>query len=370
MRTGDSGIGPGMRTLFHFTGSGKGINMSFSSDVKKEIASGIPAAGHCRTVSLAVLLRSVGRFVTGPGGEYRLYLNEDNREALRKCFTLIRKTSNISTVSNVSMTPAEGESRDQRGWVRTELPSDTVKELAQKIGVCDSSGYLRRENSLIVAPELLRRSCCRRNYLGTLFLCCGSVSNPRKEYHLEWSCTDREQASQLQEILLSFGKEAKAVLRKKFYVVYLKDSTDIVDLLNLMGASVSMMEMENQRILKELRNSVNRRVNCEAANIGKTVSASRKQINDIRFLEEAGILRTLPESLRKMAELRLQYPDTPLRELGDLAVPPIGKSGVNHRLRRLTEIAQKYRTDPRNAERDPQAGNKKYSDSAVKESVE
>ena len=342
MRTGDSGIGPGMRTLFHFTGSGKGINMSFSSDVKKEIASGIPAAGHCRTVSLAVLLRSVGRFVTGPGGEYRLYLNEDNREALRKCFTLIRKTSNISTVSNVSMTPAEGESRDQRGWVRTELPSDTVKELAQKIGVCDSSGYLRRENSLIVAPELLRRSCCRRNYLGDLFLCC----------------------------LLSFGKEAKVVLRKKFNVVYFKDSTDIVDLLNLMGATVSMMEMENQRIFKDLRNSVNRRVNCEAANIGKTVSASRKQINDILFLEKAGILRTLPESLRKMAELRMQYPDTPLRELGDLAVPPIGKSGVNHRLRRLTEIAQKYRMDSGNTDNDPGAGNQKRSDSAVKESVE
>jgi hypothetical protein len=106
-----------------------------------------------------------------------------------------------------------------------------------------------------------------------------------------------------------------------------------------------MMEMENQRILKELRNSVNRRVNCEAANIGKTVSASGKQISDILFLEERGILRTLPESLRKMAELRLQYPDTPLRELGELAVPPVGKSGVNHRLRRLSEIAQKYRTD-------------------------
>ena len=159
-----------------------------------------------------------------------------------------------------------------------------------------------------------------------------------------------EQASQLQEVILSFGIEAKVVLRKKLYVVYVKDSNGIVDLLNLMGAPVSMMEMENRRILKELRNSVNRRVNCEAANIGKTVSASGKQISDIRFLEEKGVLKTLPESLRKMADLRLQYPDTPLRELGELAVPPIGKSGVNHRLRRLSMIAEKYRTDPRNAD--------------------
>ena len=237
-------------------------------------------------------------------------------------------------------------------------------------GICDSGGNLSAEKGLTVAPRLLGRSCCRKNYLRDLFLCCGSVSDPRKEYHLEWSCAGREQALQLQEILLSFGKEAKIVLRKKFYVVYFKDSDEIVELLGLMGAPVSMMEMENQRILKELRNSVNRRVNCETANIGKTVSASRKQISDIRFLEESGILRTLPESLREMAELRLQYPDTPLRELGDLAHPPIGKSGVNHRLRRLSEVADKYRTKTQSAERPAPAGTGKLSDSAVKESVE
>ena len=341
--------------------------MSFSSDVKAEIAADIPSAKHCRITSAAVLLRCLGRFERDPDGNYRLYLSQDNGEALRKCFTLVCKTSNIRTVS---WSPADDKRRELRGWIQADLSSDTVRELAQKIMVCDSAGNLSGDSTLVVAPELLRRSCCRKNYLRDLFLCCGSVNDPRKEYHLEWSCASKEQASQLKEILLSFGKEAKIVLRKKFNVVYFKDSEDIVELLNLMGAPISMMEMENQRILKELRNSVNRRVNCETANIGKTVSASRKQINDIRFLEEAGILRTLPESLRKMAELRLQYPDTPLRELGDLAVPPIGKSGVNHRLRRLTEIAQKYRTDPRNAERDPQAGNKKHPDSAVKESVE
>ena len=321
--------------------------MSFSSDVKKEIASDIPAAKHCRTASLAVLLRCAGHFERDRDGAYRLYLSEDNREAFRKCFTLVRKTINISTVS---CSTAEREGREQRGWIRTDLSSDKVKEIAQKTGLCDSAGDLCEEDGLLVPAELLKRSCCRRNYLKDLFLCCGSVSNPRREYHLEWNCTESAQASQLQEILLSFGKEAKVTLRKKSIVVYFKDSTDIVDLLNLLGATDSMMEMENQRILKDLRNSVNRRVNCETANIGKTVSASRKQINDILFLEKAGILKTLPESLRKMAELRIQYPDTPLRELGDLAVPPIGKSGVNHRLRRLSEIAQKYREDSGSAE--------------------
>ena len=316
--------------------------MSFSSDVKAEIARDIPSARHCRTASLAAILCCLGRFEIDPDGGYRLLLNADNEEAVRKCFTLVRKTINIGVVS---CSVADDSCRERRGWVQIELPSDTVVRLAQMTGAADSSGSLRMNRNVKVADDLIRRRCCRRNYVRDLFLCCGSVSDPRKEYHLEWSCSSQEQALQLQGVLLSLGKEAKAVLRKKFYVVYLKDSTDIVDLLNLMGAPVSMMEMENQRILKELRNSVNRRVNCETANIGKTVSASRKQIADIRFLEESGILRSLPESLRKMAELRMQYPDTPLRELGDLAEPPIGKSGVNHRLRRLSEIAEKYRTD-------------------------
>ena len=340
--------------------------MSFSSEVKAEIASDIPSAKHCRIASAAVLLMCIGRFEKDPDGKYRLLLSQDNGEALRKCFTLVCKTSNIRTVV---CSPAYTGGREPRGWLQADLSSDTVRELAQMIRACDSSGNLREDGCCTVPAELLGRSCCRRNYLRDLFLCCGSVSDPRKEYHLEWSCDSKEQASQLKEILLSFGKEAKAVLRKKVHVVYFKDSEDIVDLLNLMGAPISMMEMENQRILKGLRNSVNRRVNCETANIGKTVSASRKQIIDIRFLEDSGILRTLPESLRKMAELRLQYPDTPLRELGDLAVPPIGKSGVNHRLRRLTEIAEKHRSDSRSGKQVSGAGQEKQPDSAVKESV-
>lgn len=340
--------------------------MSFSSEVKAEIAFDIPSARHCRIASAAVLLTCIGRFERDPDGKYRLLLSQDNGEALRKCFTLVCKTSNIRTVM---CSPVNSGGREPRGWLQADLSSDTVRELAQKIRACDSAGNLRGDDDCTVPAELLGRSCCRRNYVRDLFLCCGSVSDPRKEYHLEWSCDSKEQASQLKEILLSFGKEAKAVLRKKVHVVYFKDSEDIVDLLNLMGAPISMMEMENQRILKGLRNSVNRRVNCETANIGKTVSASRKQISDITFLEESGILRTLPESLRKMAELRLQYPDTPLRELGDLAVPPIGKSGVNHRLRRLTEIAEKYRSDPRSGKQVFRAGQEKQPDSAVKESV-
>ena len=317
--------------------------MSFSSDVRAEIASDIPSARHCRNASMAAILSCIGRIEQEPDGSLRLFVNFDGRDSVRKLFTLIRKTINIGSVLWLSADP-NIDCREMRGWMEAGLPADAVKELAVRLKLLDSDGKLRAESGMTAAPELLIRSCCRKNYLRDMFMCCGSISDPRREYHLEWNCSREEQASQLQEILRSFGKEAKTVFRKKSCVVYFKDSTDIVDLLNLMGAPVSMMEMENQRILKELRNSVNRRVNCEAANIGKTVSASRKQIEDIRFLEETGILKTLPESLRKMAELRMQYPDMPLRELGDQAQPPIGKSGINHRLRRISELARKYRS--------------------------
>ena len=340
--------------------------MSFSSDVKAEIAADIPSARHCRTASIAAILSDLGRFEQEENGDVRLFLNMDNPDAGRKFFTLVNKTFNIRNGLCIS---ADKGCREARGWVPSGLPTKITGELARRLKLIGSDGRLRNDGRMTVSPELLKRKCCRRNYLRDLFICCGSVSNPSKEYHLEWNCSSTEQVSQLKEMLMSFGKEAKTVFRKKCYVVYFKDSADIVDLLNLMGATVSMMEMENQRILKELRNSVNRRVNCETANIGKTVSASRKQISDILFLEEKGVLKTLPESLRKMAELRVQYPDVPLRELGDLAVPPIGKSGVNHRLRRLTDLAQKYREGTLNTELRIDSVNAEESDSVVKERV-
>ena len=137
---------------------------------------------------------------------------------------------------------------------------------------------------------------------------------------------------------------AKTVRRKKYFVVYLKDGEEIVNLLNVMGAHVSLMEFENQRILKEISNSVNRRVNCETANIAKTVSAAAKQVEDIILIRDTSGFGGLPQNLREMAQVRIDYPDASLNELGSYLEPPVGKSGVNHRLRRLSEIAEKLRS--------------------------
>ena len=138
--------------------------------------------------------------------------------------------------------------------------------------------------------------------------------------------------------------DAKIVERKKHYVVYLKEGSQIVDILNVMEAHVALMELENVRILKEMRNSVNRQVNCETANISKTVNAAVKQLEDITFIRDHAGLDSLPDNLREMALLRLEHPEAPLKELGTYLNPPVGKSGVNHRLRKISEIAEEMQT--------------------------
>ena len=175
------------------------------------------------------------------------------------------------------------------------------------------------------------------------FLGAGSISDPQKGYHMEFVCQDEAKALQLQQVIQGFAVDAKIVIRKKYYVVYLKEGTAIVDLLNIMGAHVSLMNLENLRIVKEMRNSINRRVNCETANISKTVNAATRQIEDIEYLRDHYGLHKLPAALRQMAEVRLEYPDAPLKELGEYLDPPVGKSGVNHRLRKLSELADKIR---------------------------
>ena len=160
---------------------------------------------------------------------------------------------------------------------------------------------------------------------------------------MEFVCENEIHAKQIQQVICSFEIEAKIVRRKKYYVVYIKEGAGIVDLLNVMGAHLSLMQLENLRVEKEVRNSINRQVNCEAANITKTVNAASKQIEDILFLQKSYGLSNLPDNLRQMAEIRLEHPESSLQELGTYLEPPVGKSGVNHRLRKLSELAERIK---------------------------
>ena len=182
-----------------------------------------------------------------------------------------------------------------------------------------------------VSSLVYQNGCCKRAFFRGAFLTAGSMSDPHKSYHFEIVCASEEKAELLKKLIQGFEMDAKVVKRKKSFVVYLKEGTQISLALNVMDAPVALMEFENIRILKEMRNTVNRKVNCETANIHKTVSAAVKQIEK------------LSDGLRDMAMARLQYPEATLKELGELMPEPVGKSGVNHRLRRLGEIAEELR---------------------------
>ena len=174
----------------------------------------------------------------------------------------------------------------------------------------------------------------------------GSVNDPGGTYHLEVITGNERQAADICRLMEGFGLEARVSNRKKWLVVYLKESDQIVKCLNLMGAHSALLEFENARVVKDMRNRVNRLVNCETANLNKTVNASLRQTENILFIARNLGMDKLPPSLREVAELRLSFPDASLKELGEMATPPLGRSGVNHRLRKLDKIAEKLDARP------------------------
>ena len=313
--------------------------MSFSSEVKEELSKHISAPRHCQLAEIAAIICGAGYISVEESGEIALLLQDDNSLVVRKFFTLLKKAFNIGT-SIFEETPDYKE--NGRIYRRVLTDQSDVKSVLGAIKLVDSEGNLR-EPFEGVSPQVTRNSCCKRAFLRDTFMCIGSISNPNKGYHLEFVCTYENQARQLQEMIESFDIEAKIVRRKKYYVLYIKEGAGIVDLLNIMEAPVSLMNLENLRIVKEMRNSINRRVNCEVANITKTVNAATKQIEDITYVRDHYGFENLHVNLREMAEVRLEHPDATLLELGKLLDPPVGKSGVNHRLRKLSEIADKIK---------------------------
>lgn len=287
--------------------------MSFSAKIKEELAKHISQARHCQIAELSAILHFCGQYGMGSDGSLTIGFQTENEAVIRKCFTLLKKTYNID--------------------VGVVMDREMQEKLLAKFGNLSDP----------VDPLLIKNACCRRSFLRGAFLCCGSMSDPEKGYHLEFVCSHMEQAEQLKKVIAEFDIEAKIVPRKKYFVVYLKEGAGIVDLLNIMEAHVALMELENLRIVKEMRNSINRRVNCEAANISKTVHASARQVEDIKYIKEHYGFSRLPDNLREMAEVRLEYPDAALKELGEYLNPPVGKSGVNHRLRKLSELADRLR---------------------------
>ncbi len=308
--------------------------MSFSSEVKEELSECVDSARHCRIAELAALLHGCGEFSDGS-----IRLRTENRYAAEAAEACLRKMYGNQVRTN--RTDEEGKLPVFEVVLDDEKSSLLLMEAVRMEGAYPDGSF----RDFVVDRSILRKNCCRKAYLRGAFLLAGSVSNPEKSYHLEVVCPDLEDAELILWIMRSIGFEARTVERQKHPVVYLKEGEQISDLLGCMGAPKGLMNFENVRIERDIAGTVNRRVNCETANLIRTVDASVRQIRDIEYLRDSGELERLPESLRETALLRLRMPDATLKELSLASIPPVGRSGMNHRLMRLSSLAERLRAE-------------------------
>lgn len=315
--------------------------MSFSSNVKEELSRQLSPARHCQIAELAAILSLCGRIQISEHDRTCIKIHTENGPVARKYFTLLKKTFNINT--DVSIRQGMGGRKGRMITVGIQRHEDAVRVL-RATKLMDKYGQIG-ENLSLSQNVVIQQNCCRRAFIRGAFLAAGSISDPERFYHFEITCDTEAKAVQLQELILSFDLDARIVKRKKYFVVYIKEGSQIVDILNVMEAPVSLMELENIRILREMRGSINRQVNCETANINKTVSAAVKQAEDIAVIRDTIGFGGLPDNLREIARLRLARPEATLKELGEALEPPVGKSGVNHRLRKLSRLADQLREE-------------------------
>ncbi len=191
----------------------------------------------------------------------------------------------------------------------------------------------------------LRETCCKRIYIRTVFILCGTISNPDSSYNLECIFKNIDLAREFQKLLEAFEIFAKIIARKKYYVLYLKDAEQISKLLNVLGCHRALLDFEQLRVMKEYRNRINRQVNCETANSNKAVKASVSQLEDIEYIRDRVGLDYLDDGLSELARLRLEEPFISMTQLGSMLNTPLSKSGVNHRFKKIKDIANSLRSD-------------------------
>lgn len=315
--------------------------MSFSSDVKDELFRKNSSARHCQIAEIAAIVGTCGKIMISATDTYMIRVSTENTLAARKYYVMLKQTFGIHPEIVIKGSDRPAKTNLYSIIVRKD---QDARKMLQALKLINDHDGLTDDFSL-VNPLLIQQTCCKRAFIRGMFLTAGSISDPNKFYHFEIVCANEDKATQLQGIINSFDLGAKLVKRKKNYVVYVKEGSQIVELLNIMEAHVSLMNLENIRIVKGVKNNVNRQVNCETANLNKVVAAAVKQTEDIRYIEQTVGLDSLDESLEELARVRLEHSDTPLKDLGQYLSQPLGKSGVNHRLKKISEIAEKIRND-------------------------
>ncbi|MGE5508071.1 MAG: DNA-binding protein WhiA [Chitinophagales bacterium] len=311
--------------------------MGFSSEAKNELARLIPSRPCCRKAELAALVRLTGVLQLGrrsPG----LTVTSENAAVARLTLTLFR----LAFAVEAEVVVRRRTRLRKNNIYAVELPpSAPVTDLLHELGVLSPDGEFARA----LPEDLLAHRCCRKAYLRGAFLARGSVTDPERGYHLEIGGDEEEHLAALSRLLGTFELESNLTGRKGEPALYLKEADQIVRFLGLIGASAAVLAFENVRVKRDVRNRVNRLVNAESANMEKTAAAAVDQLEDIELIRTRLGFKHLPLALRQAAEARLAFPEASLRELGELVTPPVGKSGINYRMRRLAEIAQKLRIE-------------------------
>src|SRR5690554_35631 len=313
--------------------------MSFSSVTKNELSRIEIDKDCCALAELAALVRMNGTVQITGMQNINLKFTTENAAIARRIFSILKMMYH----SDIEVMVRKNKQLKKNN---NYLIIVHDKKISEK--VLSDVGYIDKDRSNLFNPRygvpknIVASRCCKRSFIRGSFLGGGSMSNPEKTYHLEFVTSHEEHAKSLRDIVNSFELNSKIIQRKDNFVVYIKEGEQIVDLLNIIGAHQALLKLEDIRVLKEVRNNINRLVNCETANLGKTISASMRQIESIKTIQRRMGLNKLPDSLREIAEVRLANPDASLKEIGEMMNPPIGKSGVNHRFRKLEEIADEW----------------------------
>jgi len=302
----------------------------------------MPEKTCCRLAELAAIARMDGTVSIGPGqgagpAQLSLYIDTEHNAVARKVYRHLKDLFSVEGELTVMR-----QTRLKRRTLYHILapPSDKIRPMLQSLGILSTNFQILPG----IKKDLIRFKCCRHSYLRGAFLASGSVSSPERDYHLELVTASEKLGKDLMLLTNRFhGLKAKLSRRKQSWLIYMKGSDQIADFLTIVGAYRSLLEFENARVMRDMKNQVNRLVNCETFNLGKTADASLRQVNNILLIREHMGLDALDPALEEVARVRLENPDISLKELGEIMNPPVGKSGVNHRMRKIEEIAERIR---------------------------
>ncbi|UPM54030.1 DNA-binding protein WhiA [Gottfriedia acidiceleris] len=308
--------------------------MSFASETKKELTT-IEIKDCCSKSELSSLIRMNGSLSIA-NRQFIVDVVTENAAIARRIYVLIKRVYDVDVELLVRK-----KMRLKKNNVYIVRIKEEAKHILNDLYITGEGFTFTNE----IAKELITKKCCKRSYLRGAFLAGGSVNNPEtSSYHLEIFSLYKEHTEEICRLMNEFGLNAKTLERRKGYITYLKEAEKITEFLNVVGAHSALLRFEDIRIVRDMRNSVNRLVNCETANLNKTISAAFRQIENIRYIQSSVGLDILPPKLREIAELRVAYEDVTLKELGEMVSSgAISKSGINHRLRKIDEIADKLR---------------------------